>query len=110
MGRPILMAVAGDAGNLVEQARAGFTCPPEDPAAMAAAVRRLRMMATSEREAMGVSGKRFYDKHLSMSVGVNQFECVFAAAVRTLPVNRHRFLERRELSAIPNESQQRRAA
>jgi glycosyltransferase involved in cell wall biosynthesis len=82
VGRPIVMAVAGDAADLIEQSRAGITCPPENPAALAAAVEQLNRLAPSERQTMGARGKEFYDKHLSLRVGVKQFEDVFQAAIR----------------------------
>ena len=37
-GKPILMAVGGDAADLVENAQAGVRCAPEDPDAIAAGV------------------------------------------------------------------------
>ena len=82
VGRPILMAVAGDAADLVEQSGAGLTCPPEDPLALADAVRQLRAMDPSQRAAMGNRGKQFYDERLSLPSGVGKFERVFEAALR----------------------------
>ncbi|MEI8373989.1 MAG: glycosyltransferase family 4 protein [Planctomycetota bacterium] len=83
MGRPILMAVAGDAADLVEQSGAGVTCAPENPVALADAVKQLRTMAPSQREAMGDRGQRFYDEHLSLRSGVEKFERVFEAALQS---------------------------
>ena len=77
MGRPILMAVAGDAARLVEQSGGGVNCPPEDPAALAEAVRRLRATSQPERDAMGRRGRAFYDRHLSLAVGAEKFERMF---------------------------------
>jgi glycosyltransferase involved in cell wall biosynthesis len=37
-GKPILMAVAGDAAEIVRSAGAGLVCPPENPAAMSETV------------------------------------------------------------------------
>lgn len=80
LGRPVLMAVAGDAADLITRSGAGVTCPPENPAALSAAVKRLRTMKASEREAIGAKGKTFYDRELSLRVGVEKFEKVFQAA------------------------------
>ena len=80
-GRPILMAVAGDAAELVTRAGAGLTCPPENAAAMAAAVKRLREHDPAELDAMGADGKSFYDDHLSLRVGAEKFERVFRAVL-----------------------------
>ncbi len=40
-GRPVVLAAAGESAALVEQADAGIVVPPEDPAALAAALKRL---------------------------------------------------------------------
>jgi glycosyltransferase involved in cell wall biosynthesis len=56
-GKPILAAVEGDAAEVVRQADAGIACPPQRPAAMAEAVRRLYAMQPSERNALGENGR-----------------------------------------------------
>jgi colanic acid biosynthesis glycosyl transferase WcaI len=68
-GKPILMAVRGDAADLVTLAEAGLCVPPEDPAALADAVLRLAALSGEERRAMGESGRRFYDESLSLKIG-----------------------------------------
>ncbi|MEN6449986.1 MAG: glycosyltransferase family 4 protein [Thermoguttaceae bacterium] len=80
LGRPILAAVAGDAAELVARSGGGVACPPQNAAAMAAAVARLRAMSRQEREAMAARGRAFYDEQLSLAVGVERFEQAFRAA------------------------------
>jgi len=79
-GRPLLMAVAGDAAELVRRAGAGMTCPPQDPEAIAAAVKSLCHLRREELEAMGARGRAFYERELSLRVGVERFEEVFRGA------------------------------
>lgn len=55
--RPILIAVDGEARQVVEAAQAGWFVPPEDPAALAAAVERL-VGDPAARAAAGRSGRR----------------------------------------------------
>lgn len=57
-GRPIVIAVETPI-NPVEAADAGFTTPPEDAEALAAAVRALRRMPLEERNAMGLRGREY---------------------------------------------------
>ncbi len=78
VGRPILMAVRGDAADLVQRAEAGICCAPEQPAEIAAAIMRMYTMPTEERARLGANGQRFYDGELSMSAGVDKFERIFA--------------------------------
>jgi glycosyltransferase involved in cell wall biosynthesis len=74
MGKPILMAVRGDAAELIRKANAGIVCEPENPAAMAGAIEKLISMSREDRNIMGASGARYYMTHLSFASGVRQFE------------------------------------
>lgn len=76
-GRPILMAVRGDAAALVHDAGAGVCAAPEDPDALAAAVRDLEARPPHELAEMGARGRRYYDEHLSLAAGVERFDALF---------------------------------
>lgn len=76
-GRPILMAVRGDAARLVENAEAGLACIPEDSQSIAAAVERFCRMSRQELDDMGECGRKYYEAELSLPVGVKKFELVF---------------------------------
>jgi glycosyltransferase involved in cell wall biosynthesis len=61
-GRPVVFS--GDAPNdPVKESGAGFTVPPEDPDAMAAALERLLDMPAAERQALGRKGRRYVEDH-----------------------------------------------
>jgi colanic acid biosynthesis glycosyl transferase WcaI len=77
-GRPVLMAVRGDAAALVERAGAGLSCAPENDEAIASAIRQLAAMPPAEREAMGQRGRQYYLEHLSLDVGAGRMEELFA--------------------------------
>ena len=87
-GRPLVMAVAGDAADLVRAAGAGITCEPDDPEGLAAAVRRLARMPADEREALGRRGRAFYDSELSLGAGVSRFERLFERLTRSSAASR----------------------
>lgn len=69
-GRPVLMAVRGDAADLVREAGAGVCVPPEDPEALAAAVCDLAAAPPEALDAMGARGRAYYQAHLSFAAGV----------------------------------------
>ena len=81
-GRPIIMAVRGDATNLVQQANAGIVCEPENAASIADAVERLLRLPSDMRRDMARNGRDFYDKHLSFSVGLNRMIAIFSGVVQ----------------------------
>ncbi|MCX7841297.1 MAG: glycosyltransferase WbuB, partial [Anaerolineae bacterium] len=82
VGKPILMAVQGDAADLVTRAGGGIVCPPQNARTLASAALRLFQMSPAERAAMGQRGHEFYQRELSMDVGVNRFEAIFASMTR----------------------------
>jgi len=82
-GRPILMATAGDSAHLVQELGAGVVVPPEDPAALAGAVRRLYAMPAAEREAYGERGRQAFTQHFTRQVLVARYEALFARVSRS---------------------------
>lgn len=76
-GRPIVMAVTGDAAELIKDAQAGVCCEPEEPQAMAACIRKLSLLPLKDLDNMGINGKNYYDQNLSLRSGVKKFEEVF---------------------------------
>lgn len=73
-GRPAVVSAPGDVAALVEKAGAGRAVKPEDPEALAAAIRELADMQPTELEELGRSGRRFYERELCASVGAARLE------------------------------------
>ena len=74
MGKPIIMAVEGDAADLVKQAGAGVICPPQNARALSDAVAKLAGLPPDDRERLGHAGASYYAANLSMKSGVDRFE------------------------------------
>lgn len=81
VGKPVLMAVRGDAADLVTRSGGGIVCAPEDARSLAEAAWRLYQLPPGERRAMGQRGLDFYRRELSMDSGVGRFDQVFTDAV-----------------------------
>jgi lipopolysaccharide/colanic/teichoic acid biosynthesis glycosyltransferase/glycosyltransferase involved in cell wall biosynthesis len=89
-GMPILMAVRGDAADLVKRSQSGVLCEPGDPQSIAEAVKELAGAGPERLAAMGHNGRAFYDRELSISSGVEKFNRVFKAAANPSPGLCHR--------------------
>jgi len=76
-GKPLLLAVRGDAADLVRRADAGVVAEPEDAPALAAAADRLASLSPSLLEAMGRRARQHYDRHLSIREGTAKFVAIF---------------------------------
>jgi colanic acid biosynthesis glycosyl transferase WcaI len=80
-GKPILMAVAGDAADIVSAAGAGMLTPPGDPERLAAAALAMAELDPAVLRAMGEAGRTYYYRELSLERGTTRFEEVFTSVV-----------------------------
>ena len=71
-GKPVIYSGAGEGARLVESAKAGLVVPPEDPEALAEAVRILTNNSALAEE-LGRNGRKYVEEHLSWSVLVNDW-------------------------------------
>lgn len=74
MGKPIIMAVNGDAADLVRKAGAGIICEPGNPHKLVEAANEFYHMTQAQRTAIGKAGQDFYNKYLCFEKGVENFE------------------------------------
>ena len=81
-GRPIIIAVAGDAATLVKAANAGIAVPPGDAKALANAVLKMATLGRQARTDMAKSARNYYDSHLSLRCGVSAFDRLFCDIMR----------------------------
>jgi len=77
VGKPLLMAVNGDAADLVRQAKCGLTAESENPQALADAVDALAAMPADELKTMSKNASSFYREALGLQVGAAKFAEVF---------------------------------
>lgn len=78
-GKPILCGVRGDAAELVGGHDAGLCFSPEDPEAMAAAMRALYRMSAEQRAEMGSNARAGYEATCSQATLVPRYEALFAS-------------------------------
>ena len=82
IGKPLLMAVRGDAANLIKLADCGVLAEPENPEDIAKSVEYMVNLTSQAREDMGRRGLDFYSQHFSLSVGGGKFKKVFEDVVQ----------------------------
>ena len=81
-GKPLLMAVGGDAENLVLDAKCGLAALPEDPEDIARVAEIFSRKSAAELSDYGKSGKYYYEKNLAFRVGVSRFSKIFEDITR----------------------------
>lgn len=77
VGKPLLMAVDGDAADLVVQSGGGVIAQSENANALAEAADALASMAPEALQAIGNKAQRYYQQQLALQVGVAKFEVIF---------------------------------
>lgn len=81
VGKPLLMAVDGDASLLVKQSKGGVVSESENPEALAQAAQALADNSTQSLVTMGKQAKEFYKQNLGLAVGVRRFAELFELLV-----------------------------
>jgi glycosyltransferase involved in cell wall biosynthesis len=80
--RPIIAALEGEGGRVVEEAGAGFVCPPEEPDALAARVLAMYRTPVHERRAMGEQGRAYFERHFERRMLLNRLDGWLRDSVR----------------------------
>jgi len=76
-GKPLLMAVRGDAADLVRKASCGVCVNPDDPEGLADAISKMAAMGEPELMNYGARAAKFYQDCLSVAAGCDSFAAVF---------------------------------
>ncbi|MDG4781516.1 glycosyltransferase family 4 protein [Micromonospora sp. WMMD961] len=71
---PVVASAGGDTAELVERARAGLSCPPEDWAALADRFWLAATIPAPTRTEMGRRGRSAYLREMSLPAGVDRIE------------------------------------
>ena len=79
-GRPIVYAV-DSSNDPVTECGAGIRVPPEDPSAMADALKQLQALAADERFAMGMRGRRYAADNHDLHALAARLEKVLVSSV-----------------------------
>lgn len=82
-GKPVIMAVEGDAAELITQSSGGIVVPPEDPQALSDAIRQLAALSPDALAEMGDRSRRFYEAHLSFLKGTQTLSDLLHGLVPT---------------------------
>ena len=72
--KPIVAALDGEGARVIKEAEAGVTCPSGDPEALSEAVLALYSMPKKEREAMGLRGREYFEKHFERTMLLGRLE------------------------------------
>lgn len=72
--KPVIAALDGEGARVIDEARAGLSCPAEDPAALAEAVLTIFRLPERERQAMGRRGRWYFEKHFERNMLLDRLD------------------------------------
>jgi len=75
--KPILLAMQGDAADIIRASKGGIVVDPENPEALAAGIVKMSRLSKADLKQMGALGAKYYRENMSMAVGVKKFEELF---------------------------------
>ena len=73
-GRPILMGLKGDAADILNNAKAGFTFEPDNSQDLVSKLKQMISLENKEIEQMGANAKEYYKNNLSITSSVDKIE------------------------------------
>ena len=76
-GRAVVAAAAGDVAQLLNRSGAGVACRPEDPVALASAIREITADRARARK-MGANGRQYVQAHYSRDAFVDALEAIIS--------------------------------
>ncbi len=82
VGKPLIMAVQGDAAELVQQSGGGLIVESENPQALAHAAETMANTSNDALAMMGQHAQVYYQQHLALTVGVQRFGELFKQITR----------------------------
>lgn len=73
-GKPVIAALDGEGAMIVEEAGAGVTCPAESPDELVSAILKMYEIPKSEREKMGMNGRKYYEANFDRDMLLDKLE------------------------------------
>ena len=76
--KPIIAALDGEGAKVVDEAGAGITCSAENPTKLAQAVLKMYRITPDERNAMGLRGRKYFEKNFALARLIARFTQLMA--------------------------------
>ena len=81
-GIPILGMLDGEGSKIIEESNSGISSPASDSASLAAAVTKMSMLSSKDKEQLGKNGIEYSRKEFDRSVLMDRLENFFISSVK----------------------------
>jgi colanic acid biosynthesis glycosyl transferase WcaI len=76
-GKPILTSLDGEGSRIIEEAKAGFTSPSEDPIALTEIIKKFLNLSIDERRVLGKNARNYFNNEFERELLVDKLEDIF---------------------------------
>jgi glycosyltransferase involved in cell wall biosynthesis len=76
-GKPILTSLDGEGSKIIEEAKAGFTSPSEDPIALSEIIKKFLNLSIEDRRVLGVNARKYFNNEFERELLVDKLEDIF---------------------------------
>jgi len=73
-GRPILACLDGEGARVIQESKAGFSCPADNHELLSEHVLKMYNLTAAERKEMGLCGRAYFEKYFDRDILLSQFE------------------------------------
>ncbi len=73
-GKPILTSLDGEGSRIIEEAKAGFASPSEDPYTLAGNIKKFLDLSSEEQRELGKNARKYYDQEFERELLVKKLE------------------------------------
>jgi len=77
--KPVLLAVRGDAADIIRASGGGIVVEPDNPEALARGIVEMYRLPRADLKRIGALGARYYWRNMSMAAGVRKFNRLFCS-------------------------------
>ena len=73
-GKPIITSLDGEGSRIIEEAKAGFASPSEDPHTLAGNIKKFLALSAAEQRELGKNARKYYDQEFERELLIKKLE------------------------------------
>ncbi len=77
-GKPIITSLDGEGSRIIEEAKAGFSSPAEDPSALANTIKKFLDLTVNEQKVLGENARNYFDREFERELLVDKLESILS--------------------------------
>ncbi len=76
-GKPIITSLDGEGSRIIEEAKAGFTSPSQDPITLATNIKKFIALSIDEKRKLGNNARTYFNREFERELLIDKLENIF---------------------------------